>query len=84
MLALARRNLHVLREQHATGAVTSYFDEWESLLDGPLDTLLTTLVSTSHRAVELRQNSPFAGALGEDERAEVLVAFRRSSAVHGR
>lgn len=84
MLAIARRNLHVLREQHPTGAVTSYFDEWESLLDGPLDALLTTLVSTSRGAVELRQNSPFAGVLHADERTEVLVEFRRGFAAHTR
>lgn len=78
VLAQARRNLDVLREQHTTGPVTSDFDEWESLLDGPVETLLATLVSVSQRAVGLRQNSPFAGVLVEDERADVLAAFRRS------
>jgi len=84
VLAIALRNLHVLREQHPVGVVRAHFDEWESLLDGPLDALLTTLVSTSPRAVELRQDSPFAGALDADERTEALIGFRRSFAAQTR
>lgn len=77
----ARRNLGQLRSQHPTGAVTADFDEWESLLDGPVEVLLATLVSPSQRAVELRQNSPFAGALTERERAKALAAFRSAHRV---
>jgi len=34
------------------------------------------LTSTGPRAIELRQNSPFAGVLRPEERAAALAAFR--------
>ena len=80
-IALARRNLRRLRSQHPEGGVTADFDEWEGLLDGPIEVLLATLVSPSQRAVELRQNSPFAGVLTERERAKALAAFRAATRV---
>ena len=80
-IATARRNLARLRAEHPRGPVVSDFDEWEALLDGPLETLLDTLVSSSPRAVELRQNSPFAGVLTERERGKALAAFRAASRV---
>jgi excisionase family DNA binding protein len=80
-VAQARRNLSHLRSQHPTGAVTSHFDEWEALLDGPVEVLLASLVSPSRRAVELRQNSPFAGVLTERERAKALAAFQAATRV---
>jgi hypothetical protein len=41
---------------------------WKELLDGPLDRLFDVLVSASPQAVNLRQNSPFAGVLTVRER----------------
>lgn len=77
-LAVARRNLDRLRATHPYGRVVIDFDEWERLLDGSLDLLLDTLVSSSPRAVELRQNSPFAGVLTPRERTKAADAFRRT------
>jgi excisionase family DNA binding protein len=76
----ARRNLITMRERHPRGRVTADFDEWESLLAGPVDVLLDTMVSSSARAVELRQNSPFAGTLTDRDRTRALAAFRRVTA----
>ncbi len=53
-----------------------WLDAWESVLDGGPETVLQTLTSQAPLAVELRQNSPFAGVLPEDERRAVLRAFR--------
>lgn len=78
-LALARRNLTRLRAEHPGRRLAADFDAWEQLLAGPVDALLDLLVSTSARAVELRQNSPFAGVLTPSERAKALDAFRRAS-----
>ncbi|HEU0129443.1 MAG TPA: helix-turn-helix domain-containing protein [Mycobacteriales bacterium] len=78
--AVARRNLALLRARH-DGAVAADLDTWAALLDGPLETLLATLVSPSPRAVELRQNTPFAGVLTERERAKALAAFRAATRV---
>lgn len=45
---------------------------WVSLLDGPLDELLTALTADTVDSRELRQNSPFIGVLGEAEREAIL------------
>lgn len=73
-LALARSNVRRMRETAARGAALIWLDEWERLLDGPLLTLLQTLTSSAPRARELRQNSPFAGLLTDEERASILRA----------
>ena len=72
---LARRNLERMRES-SRGQARRWLDEWERLLDGPVDRVLSTLVSTSPRDRELRQNSPFAGVLDEKTRARVLERWR--------
>jgi excisionase family DNA binding protein len=72
----ARGNLARMRAVHPRGRVRGDFDTWEVLLDGSLDRLFDVLVSTSPQAVELRQNSPFAGVLTERERVRALDAFR--------
>lgn len=56
-------------------AARLWLAEWEKLLDGPLDGVLEALTSRAPRARELRQNSPFAGVLTEEERQRVLTAF---------
>jgi excisionase family DNA binding protein len=72
---LARRNLERMRAS-TRGQARRWLDEWEDLLNGPIDELLATLVSPSPRGRELRQNSPFAGLLSEAERAKVLDAWK--------
>jgi hypothetical protein len=39
--------------------------------------VLETLTSSAPRSVELRQNSPFAGVLTDEERLQALESFRR-------
>jgi excisionase family DNA binding protein len=57
------------------GAGRRWVSEWERLLDGPIDGVLDTLTSRAPRARELRQNTPFAGVLTEQERRELLDTF---------
>lgn len=76
VLKIARRNLRKLRDTHPTGSITRQFDEWDRLLNGSFVELLNTLTSTAPHAIELRQNTPFAGVLTENERTQVLNAFR--------
>lgn len=76
VLKIARRNLRKMRDTHPMGSITRQFDEWQRLLDGPLIELLNVLTSTAPHAIELRQNTPFAGVLTENERTQVLNAFR--------
>jgi len=49
---------------------------WQSVLDGGPEATLQTLTSQTPLAIELRQNSPFAGVLSDEERMGILGAFR--------
>lgn len=74
-LVKARRNLARLQEAHPGGGASRRLAEWERLLDGAVHPVLEVLTSSSPRARELRQNSPFAGVLSERERKVVLASF---------
>jgi len=74
-LVLARKNLKVMR-QSSRGQARIWLDEWDKLLDGPVEDLLATLTSRSPKARELRQNSPFAGLLTEQQRHQVVEAWK--------
>lgn len=76
VLARAAANLDLMRSQHPRGQGAHWLEEWSKLLQGPLDELLQVLTGVSVRSRELRQNSPFAGVLSDDERAAVLAAAR--------
>ena len=73
--ALARRNLSKMRST-ARGQTRRWLEDWERLLDGPLDLLLDALTSRSPRGRELRQNAPFAGLLRAEKRDRVLANWR--------
>ena len=75
-LAKARRNITTMRRAHHQSSAESWIEEWSRLLDRPLDTLLDILTARSVRALELRQNSPFAGVLSEEERQATRTTFR--------
>jgi excisionase family DNA binding protein len=61
---------------NARGQAKKWLDEWERLLNGPVDRILAALTDRSLRGRELRQNSPFAGALTEEQRRTALEAWR--------
>lgn len=71
----ALENLRRMRDS-SRGQARRWLDEWERLLLGPTDRMLRVLVSPSPKSRELRQNSPFAAVLNDDERARVLHAWR--------
>ena len=73
VLEKASDNLARLDRLH--GGSSRWLAEWRSLLEGPVADVLDVLVSRTPRARELRQNSPFAGVLSEEERHRVLQAF---------
>jgi transcriptional regulator with XRE-family HTH domain len=72
----AGRNLSTLREANADGHATAYLEEWARLLDGPADALIDTLTSERQSARDLRQVSPFAGTLSEEERRRIIRSVR--------
>ncbi len=76
VLATAAQNLRRLQEIHSSVMTAQWLTRWQEVLDRGLDTVFEALTSSAGWAVELRQNSPFAGVLSERERAAVLASFR--------
>ena len=71
----ARRNLKRMLASSARGATRVWLQEWQQLLQSPVEEILDALTSRSPKSRELRQNSPFAGVLTESERQAVLHGF---------
>jgi hypothetical protein len=69
LLAKARAN--VRRWQRGDGGSSSALVEWERILRGRVDQVAEFLVERSERATRLRQSSPFAGILTDDERLAI-------------
>jgi excisionase family DNA binding protein len=76
VLNRARSNLDTLQAAHPRGQAAYWLEEWAKLLDGPTERVLEVLTSPTPWAREMRQNSPFSGVLDDDERVQVLTAFR--------
>ena len=72
-IALARRNL--VRMLEVEPRTQPYVEAWVRLLDAGAESVLEAMTSTSMEAIDLRQNTPFAGILSEAERQAILRAF---------
>jgi excisionase family DNA binding protein len=75
VLQHARGQVQRMLRRSARGAATVWLQQWLVLLDGPVEDVLEALTSRSPRARELRQHSPFAEVLTDDERRTVLASF---------
>jgi excisionase family DNA binding protein len=73
-------NLDELSREHPSAG--PWLDAWRRALDSGPEHVLQVLTSPAESAIELRQNSPFAGVLDDGERRRVLDAFRRYWAGH--
>ena len=78
VLDQAEVNLAVMLEAHPRGMARHWLAQWRTLLDSGISSVLDALTSRSANARDLRQNSPFAGVLTDDERSQVLASFRAS------
>ena len=76
VLAHARRNLAVMRRANEDGSADAWFMEWETRLRGPLGGVIEALVSHGQHARDLRQVTPFAGVLSDEERRAIYAADR--------
>ena len=74
ILAAARTNLGRLRGNVRGPQAHAWLDRWQAALDGTTTDLIALMLDASPQGVDLRQVSPFAGALTQDER---LAALRR-------
>jgi excisionase family DNA binding protein len=77
VLEHGKRNLERMLAGSARGAARLWLEQWRELLDGPVEGVLEALTSRAPRARELRQNSPFAGVLNDEERQQILRHFTR-------
>ena len=73
VLERARRNLEVLRAADTGANTEPYLAAWEDLIDGPVARLIRVMTSTDQAARDLRQASPFAGVLSDEERLAVIM-----------
>lgn len=79
-IATARRNLDRMRQ--AQPRASAWLDAWEDVLASGPEAILRTLTSPSRRAVDLRQNTPFAGLLNEQERLAIISSFAANYSHH--
>jgi len=76
VLERARGNLQRMLNPHPSGMSAAWLSSWRDILDDGVDAVLDTLTSQARQAVDLRQNSPFAGVLTQEQRTAALAAFR--------
>lgn len=78
VLARARGNLLRLQAQHPSRSMTArWLAQWQKVLDAGVDAVADVLTSQGSAALELRQDSHFAGAISEEVRSRVLSSFVR-------
>jgi hypothetical protein len=74
---MADTALHRVWEWESQGRIDpEYGRRWELLLRGPLREIREQISASSTEADDMRQNSPFAGALSEPERQRILAEVR--------
>ncbi|MFI6241883.1 helix-turn-helix domain-containing protein [Micromonospora sp. NPDC050795] len=78
VLSKARKNLDRLLRQHQGTMTEVWLRRWQDKINDGVGTVLKMLNSEDPEAVELRQNSPFAGVLSQPQRKKVLESFTRS------
>jgi excisionase family DNA binding protein len=78
VLARADGNLqHLLTQHSGRGMTVRWLGQWQEVLDAGVDAVADVLTSRGSAALELRQNSPFAGVISEAVRSRVLASFVR-------
>lgn len=75
-LARARANLDRMRSAH--GSTVPWLRQWGEILERGPAAVMRVLVAENQMAADLRQNSPFAGALTDRQRSMALRAFERA------
>lgn len=73
ILSLVPDNIKKIRQNVRGPFVARWLDEWERLARGPIGNLIQVMLREDNEAIEMRQNSPFAGALTQAERLEAIA-----------
>jgi hypothetical protein len=69
LVGIVRTRLQWYRERNPSSA--SYYDQWASLLSGPLSELINVMVGTSSECCAMRQENPFVDLISQRERAAI-------------
>lgn len=78
VLSIARQNIaHWKPQQRPDGMTTRYLELWEQIIADGVDAVADVFTGRDEISSELRQNSPFAGVLTDDQRMRALRAFRQ-------
>jgi len=78
VLRRAGQNLQRMLVQHPDASVL--LEEWERILDRPVDEIVDVIVDPRQHARELRHVTPFAGVLTTAERAQTYREFAAEEA----
>ncbi len=76
VLEVVPNNLARLRMRLTSAIGQQWVDRWTELVDSPIEVLTEGMLADTPEGRELRQNSPFAGALTQSER---LAAIARAN-----
>jgi hypothetical protein len=72
---IARANLSRMRRSVRGAQAQAWLDEWAELIDDPGPRLIDVFLGEDEHSTDMRQVSPFAGVLTQDER---LAAIKRA------
>jgi hypothetical protein len=75
LLEIARRNVERWRARWGE-APPAWLEEWQELLNQSWQAVVAFITEPGERATRLRQSSPFAGVLSNEERWRIHEAFR--------
>ncbi|NJP34117.1 hypothetical protein [Micromonospora thermarum] len=84
VLRRARVNLDRLLLQHQKTMTEVWLRRWQDKIDEGVGAVYRALIAEDPEAVDLRQNSPFAGILPQPQRRKILAAFNAATARTGR
>jgi transcriptional regulator with XRE-family HTH domain len=73
----ARANLPQVRSSVRGSQAQAWVREWGEALDGPTGDLVDLLVRQDEHGIDMRQASPFAGVLSDEERVAAIRRARR-------
>ena len=79
LLDKARRTVSRWRDTQTFSkkSLEFYVVEWETILSWPVEDILSFLTDPSEKAVQLRQDTPFAGVLSSQERWQFLKQWKK-------
>jgi len=77
---VAQRNIERMRDSVRGAQAQSWLNEWAELVDEAGPRLVDVFIGEDERSIDLRQVSPFAGMLTQEEREAAIERARRSAA----